>query len=707
MSILIANIGTSDLAIKINVNGQERYLPIDPLSEPNQDKSGLTPEEINMWEKPYLYFQSSGLYSELGFTANVPSSRELTERLLASYQDNPEYWTERIFPPRIWGVIEKAITMGINQAYIIVSNQKIEQKDPKVRNKDTVHLYPIIEKWFATKLPNFTLIPEYIPEDIPLIDSDLLFKFYFDFFNRLRAAEEKNQRQKKLLKVGETVLAKVISFENQGQGIFVETIEGVKGFIHIDNISQTQVDFHDIRSILTINSLVYALVIKIDNGKYKLSTKELEQTPGEIINNPQAFFNRVRVQQTINLQSESELEEKELMLISVKGGTNQMKTALQLQGIFVSAFKRLLFINPLLSIPSVFAGQPSSCELESYWRYMRTHKYQTIRLLLERWDFDGAIQILTDWQEYLSYLINQGIVDQESTADNQVINKLEQSSDTSELILTALKFARACFNLDFQTAPKFAQRGIQAIAKYPHAAIFNKFHDGATEYKNFPNRLLHLYSLNRIYWQLDQIAIFLAYISSFYEEVLHGLIRKIVGKDNYLNEKWEIDVRKIDQKTWDILVSLERSHNPKFTDWERSRRQNFQLVSRYSKRNLIEALVKIRNNKDEQQYWQSLCDRLKKLDYWANKRNELIHTAKGLSKELMREISDNYIPGKNQSQHCAADEILTVMAEITKNELIGLKTIDRNNVIGDDVDYYIYTSVRNWVVQTLISDGVQ
>lgn len=396
MSILIANIGTSDLAIKINVNDQERYLPIDPLSEPNQDKSGLTPEEINMWEEPYLYFQSSGLYSELGFPSDlVPTSRELTERLLASYEDNPEYWTERIFPPRIWGVIEKAITMGINQAYIIVSNQKVEQKNPTARNKDTAHLYPIIEKWFATKLPNFTLIPEYIPEDIPLIDSDLLFKFYFDFFNRLRAAEEKNQRQKKLLKVGETVLAKVISFENQGQGIFVETIEGVKGFIHIDNISQAQVDFHDIRSILTINSLVYGLVIKIDNGKYKLSTKELEETPGEIINNPQAFFNRVPVQQTINLQSESELEEKELMLISVKGGTNQMKTALQLQGISVSAFKRLLFINPLLSIPSVFAGQPSSCELESYWRYMRTHKYQTIRLLLERWDFDGAIQILT------------------------------------------------------------------------------------------------------------------------------------------------------------------------------------------------------------------------------------------------------------------------------------------------------------------------
>ncbi|TPX29166.1 hypothetical protein [Cylindrospermopsis raciborskii] len=138
--------------------------------------------------------------------------------------------------------------------------------------------------------------------------------------------------------------------------------------------------------------------------------------------------------------------------------------------------------------------------------------------------------------------------------------------------------------------------------------------------------------MNRIYWQLDQIAIFLAYISSFYEEVLHGLIRKIVGKDNYLNEKWEIDVRKIDQKTWDIFVSLERSDNPKFTDWERSRRQNFQLVSRYSKRNLIEALVKIRNNKDEQQYWQSLCDRLKKLDYWAKKRNELIHTARDYQK---------------------------------------------------------------------------
>lgn len=708
MGILIANIGTSDLAIKINVNGQERYLPIDPLSEPNQDKSGLTPEEINMWEKPYLYFQSSGLYTELGFPSNVvPSSRELTERLLAYYQDNPEYWTERIFPPRIWGVIEKARTMGINQAYIIVSNQKVEQKDPKVRNKDTVHLYPIIEKWFATKLPYFTLIPEYIPEDIPLIDSDLLFKFYFDFFNRLRTAEEKNKRQQKLLKIGDTVLAKVIAFENQGQGVFVETIAGVKGFIHIDNISQAQVDFNDLRNIFTIDSLVYTLVIKIDNGKYKLSTKAFEETPGEIINNPQAVFNRV--QQTINLQSASDLEvEEELMLISVKGGTIQMKTALQLQGISVlSAFKRLLFVNPQLCIPSVFAGQPSSCELESYWRYIRTHKYQTIRLLLERWDFDGAIQILTDWQEYLSYLINQGIVDQESTADNQVINKLEQSSDTSELILTALKFARACFNLDFQTAQKFAQLGIEAISKYPHAAIFKKFEDGAAEYQYSQNRLLHLYSLNRIYWQLDEIAIFLAYISSFYEEVLHGLIRKLLGRDNYLNEKWEIDVRKIDQKTWDTFVSLERLGNPRFTDWERSRRQKFQLVSRYSKRNLIEALVKIRNNKDEQQYWHSLCDNLKKLDYWATKRNELIHTAKGLSKELMRELSKNYIPENNQSLPCAADDILTVMAEITKNELIGLKTIYRNNFIGDDVDYYIYTSVRNWVVQTLISDGVQ
>jgi len=47
------------------------------------------------------------------------------------------------------------------------------------------------------------------------------------------------------------------------------------------------------------------------------------------------------------------------------------------------------------------------------------------------------------------------------------------------------------------------------------------------------------------------------------------------------------------------------------------------------------------------------------------------------------------------------------MAEITKNDLIVLKTIYLNNFIGDDVDYYIYTSVRNWVVQTLISDGVQ
>ena len=91
-------------------------------------------------------------------------------------------------------------------------------------------------------------------------------------------------------------------------------------------------------------------------------------------------------------------------MISIKGGTPQMQTALRIQAI-ASSLAKQLFIDPKLSIKQVLAGEASECELTSYWRYMRTQRYQSVKLLLdERWDFDGARQILKDWSKVLEFL---------------------------------------------------------------------------------------------------------------------------------------------------------------------------------------------------------------------------------------------------------------------------------------------------------------
>ncbi|MGI2906266.1 S1 RNA-binding domain-containing protein [Tolypothrix sp. VBCCA 56010] len=710
MGILIANIGTSDLAIKVEVNGKQYYLPIDPLNEPNQDKSGLTSKELSMWEKPHHYFRESGLYAELGFSPEVqPSSRELTEKLLEFYKNNSEYWHPRIFPPRIWGVVEQAISMGINQAYIFVTNQTIEQIRPEVRDKDTVHLYEILKSWFQQKLPNFTLISEPIDENIPLNDADLLFKVYFNFFNRLRREEEQSQQQQKHPQLGDTLLGKIVDFDKLNQGIFVEIHSGKRGFIHISNISHELINPDQVRNIFKLGDSICVELIKREGSKLKFSTKELEDDPGEMLRNPKAVYERIKPKMTLDSQSNPRTQlEEELMLISVKGGTNQMKTALQLQGISVSAVKRLLFVNPKLAIPNVFAGLPSNCELESYWRYMRTQKYQTVRLLLERWDFDGAIQILQNWQDYLEYLINQGIIDKK---------QIEKSSNISKFVITALDFARGSLNLDFQTAKNIAQTGIKTAKLHlelnqdSFPQLFQKLDTIAEEYKYSQYRLLNLYTQNRIYWKLNEIASFLSHISSLYEEVLRELILKWVGTSHYLfKDKFDIDVPRLkttNKEVWNIFADLERKGNPSFKYWEKSSTYKYRLTSRYSKRNFAEALTQVRNNANDLQAWNSLCNALKQLDYWSDKRNELIHSAKGFSKQLMQELQVSHIPKPHESKACLPDDILDVMAAIMKNNLVDLKTVYRNNFLGEDAQYYIYSTVREWVIKQLVDDGLQ
>ena len=248
MSILITNIGTSDLTVQTIINnpefsihGQKYYLPIDTLREPNQDKTALNLEEEEIYKNPQTYFKSSSLYAELGFPDDAkPTSRELTEKLLQAYKNNPGVWHSRIRLPRILGVIKKAIDMNVNQGYIFVSNQ-ISEKLPHGHEKDTLFLYDILKLYIDKVEINFDLICEYIPANIPLNNSDLLFDYYSDFFNRIHAQKEIEKRQERYLKVNDNVLCQVTDLQlgsNSDDGVRVETETGLQGFINISNVSQ-------------------------------------------------------------------------------------------------------------------------------------------------------------------------------------------------------------------------------------------------------------------------------------------------------------------------------------------------------------------------------------------------------------------------------------------------------------------------------------
>ncbi|MGA7953691.1 MAG: hypothetical protein WCA07_09235 [Gloeobacterales cyanobacterium] len=80
-----------------------------------------------------------------------------------------------------------------------------------------------------------------------------------------------------------------------------------------------------------------------------------------------------------------------------------MQTALQIQSIS-SEIRKQLFLDPQLDIKKILLGKPSACNFTSYWQHRRGQKYQTVKQLLERWDFAGAHTVLELWQEDLKWL---------------------------------------------------------------------------------------------------------------------------------------------------------------------------------------------------------------------------------------------------------------------------------------------------------------
>ncbi|MDF5731099.1 MAG: hypothetical protein PUP92_24620 [Rhizonema sp. PD38] len=73
----------------------------------------------------------------------------------------------------------------------------------------------------------------------------------------------------------------------------------------------------------------------------------------------------------------------------------------------------------------------------------------------------------------------------------------------------------------------------------------------------------------------------------------------------------------------------------------------------------------------------------------------------------MRESYASDIFISHESEACPPDKILHVMAAIMKNNLVELKMVDCNKFLVEDAQYYIYSTVREWVIKQLVDDGLR
>lgn len=527
MAILIANIGTSDLAVKI----EDYYIPVGfDRNEPNLDYSGLTEDEKIMWEQQKLRqeYVTQLLCPELNVAVDINNPKipfsflELTKKLLNAYQQDEEKWHYRIRPGRISGVIKTAVEkFNVQDIYIFVT----KQKDP--HPQDSIYLFDILQKWFK-KEQNIQLIPEIIPADIPAVDLDNLLDYYY--------------------------------------GVFVKYIS-----------------------------------------------------------------------------RDSEL------LISLKGGTPQMKTAISMQA-FASSINKQIFIDPVLSPAKILAGKPSDCLLTSYWRYMRNQKYQDVKILLEeRWDFDGAIQLIKQWQETLKFL-NYHLEDMKISQINFLISQ----------VFNALEIANYCFNLDWKTAKKNIDDNSAQIS----GKITNQFQPY--------NLLLNLYTQCRIYCELNQMANLLVGVSSFYEKVLETIANKLGQKRHYPEIGNRFEKR-------DFLDERINQDSRQYESWLIIKKCLNSLNFWCSKRNRF-----IHHGEGiSQESMQELY----------SQRNLLVQRGNEYERQDARNA-------------CSPGSILDVMTEILETDF-NLLPNQYQKYVGRKADYYIYSAVREWAIAQLMNEGLK
>lgn len=187
MSILVANIGNSDISIKVG----NYYLPLEYRDEPNLELPSIDTPEYYAWRNRSDSFRAM-LQKELGIDVRdcdnpLGCFREISAQLVAKYSENPEHWHPRISIGRIQGVIQQALSLEPQlQAYLIVTDQPISEKHGYP--SDTIHAFDVIKlwleiespDWFTGNLPKLTLRKS--PITFKAIEEDRLFNYYQTLF---------------------------------------------------------------------------------------------------------------------------------------------------------------------------------------------------------------------------------------------------------------------------------------------------------------------------------------------------------------------------------------------------------------------------------------------------------------------------------------------------------------------------------------------
>lgn len=610
-SILIANIGTSDLTVQIPASSD--YLPVGfARDEPNLKNTvrDLSDPRQTTWEQRQQLICET-ICSEL----KVPfynhdnrywfSFRDLTQSLFSAYQDNPDYWQHRIRPGRFWGIVKTAVEQfNVQHIYCFVTDQTSPHRD------DTIYLFEILKKWLEETLTNCPKIEKIvIPKEISAIDQDALFDVYYRFLN-------------------------------------------------------AECDRH-------------------------LTT-----------------------------------------LISIKGGTPPMQTALRVQAIS-SQIETQIYLEPELNAQRILDGEPSPCRRVSYWRYQRTMKYQTVKQLLQRWDFDGARVVLSDWKETLVTL---------ETSQTENSEALNASRELVDVNVRALGTAVALMNLDVRGAEQEHDNRLDVLSE-----LVNQYSDS----QNSLYRLLNLHSQCCILWNVDGIADFLIHMGLFYEEMIHDLFRQLDPKNGHFyfdrdeySDNWYLKTDEVVKypKLANRFYQLEREmgnyslvKNIKNQDclvkgsWKKPLQKLFKLPGRPTKRNFLQALLEFQlDNKTQKNVAKDMISAMKALDYWCVKRNQIIHSAKGISKSRLLEVleEDRQFVRSNPSTKsdinptinvaCQPDEIGDRMTEIITHAfaIVGsdlpeprLVSLAKGTSIASASEpFYLYSDIRDWVIQRLDRD---
>ena len=164
-------------------------------------------------------------------------------------------------------------------------------------------------------------------------------------------------------------------------------------------------------------------------------------------------------------------------------------------------------------------------------------------------------------------------------------------------------------------------------------------------------------------------------------------------KDRYPDD-WYLDCNQVEPQLWNLFQNQEGA---KCND-----KCPYRLPGRFSKRNFVNALICYRNNDSENRAWQKIIKSLEKLDYWIDKRNQIVHSAKGVSQGSMQILlqSEKSKQVKYSMDACLPEDILKEITNISKEtSKIIKKPLSYIGIIN--TPYYIYSDIRDWVIGNL------